>query len=118
MLLIEWLHVQVKSIVLMQIIFRFAKNLSADSIQLSTLKGEGELSNLELDCVAIQNLLDLPTWLQINHANCNRVHVKVFHKFLFNVLFVLTIFKLMKNKEIILYSLIYNSYFNRYHGRN
>jgi len=56
---------------------RFAKNLSADSIQLSTLRGEGELSNLELDCVAIQNLVNLPTWLQINHAKCNRVHVKV-----------------------------------------
>ncbi|CAK8686968.1 unnamed protein product [Clavelina lepadiformis] len=56
---------------------KFAKNLSADSIQLSTLRGEGELSNLELDCVAIQNLVDLPTWLQINHAKCNKVHVKI-----------------------------------------
>nr|CAB3267499.1 UHRF1-binding protein 1-like [Phallusia mammillata] len=56
---------------------KFAKNLSADSIQLSTLRGEGELSNLELDCVAIQNLINLPTWLQINHAKCNKVHVKI-----------------------------------------
>nr|XP_002121271.2 UHRF1-binding protein 1-like [Ciona intestinalis] len=56
---------------------KFAKNLSADSINISTLRGEGELNNLELDCVALQNLMNLPTWLQFNHAKCNRVHVKI-----------------------------------------
>lgn len=61
---------------------RFTKNLSADSINLSTFKGEGELSNLEFDCVAIQNLINLPTWLQINRATCNRVAVKVFSVYL------------------------------------
>ncbi|XP_039253730.2 bridge-like lipid transfer protein family member 3B isoform X1 [Styela clava] len=56
---------------------KFAKNLSADKINLSTLRGEGELNNLELDCIALQNVMNLPTWLQINRASCNRVHVKI-----------------------------------------
>ncbi|KAA8580243.1 hypothetical protein FQN60_005778 [Etheostoma spectabile] len=46
----------------------FAKNLSPDKINLSTLKGEGQLTNLELDEEVLQSLLDLPTWLAINHT--------------------------------------------------
>lgn len=56
---------------------KFTKNLSADKINLSTLRGEGELTNLELDCDALQNLMNLPTWLKIENARCNRVHVKI-----------------------------------------
>ncbi|TRY71448.1 hypothetical protein DNTS_010936 [Danionella cerebrum] len=44
---------------------RFTKNLSPDKINVSTLKGEGQLSNLELDEEVLQNMLDLPTWLAI-----------------------------------------------------
>jgi len=56
---------------------KFANNLSPDKINLSTLRGEGELSNLEFNCEALQNLLNLPTWLKIDHAICNKVTVKI-----------------------------------------
>ncbi|KAG8138008.1 hypothetical protein E2320_003948 [Naja naja] len=45
---------------------RFTKNLSPDKINLSTLKGEGQVTNIELDEEVLQNMLDLPTWLAIN----------------------------------------------------
>lgn len=56
---------------------RFAKNLSPDKINLSTLKGEGQLTNLELDEEVLQNLLDLPTWLAINRVECNKAAIRV-----------------------------------------
>ena len=56
---------------------RFTKNLSPDKIHLSTLKGEGEMSNLELDEVVLMELLDLPTWLRLSSATCNKVAIKV-----------------------------------------
>ncbi|XP_046559644.1 LOW QUALITY PROTEIN: UHRF1-binding protein 1-like [Haliotis rubra] len=56
---------------------KFCKNLSTDKISLSTLKGEGELCNLELDEDIITELLDLPTWLKISRASCNRVSIKI-----------------------------------------
>ncbi|KAK3796295.1 hypothetical protein RRG08_041609 [Elysia crispata] len=56
---------------------KFAKNLSSDKINLSTLKGEGEMSNLELNEDILTQLLELPTWLRITKAVCNRVAVKV-----------------------------------------
>ncbi|KAK6191468.1 hypothetical protein SNE40_003151 [Patella caerulea] len=56
---------------------KFTKNLSPDKINLSTLKGEGELSNLELDENVLTELLDLPTWLNIKKASCNRVSIKI-----------------------------------------
>lgn len=56
---------------------RFTKNLSPDKIQLSTLKGEGELTNLELNEEVLMELMDLPTWLKLNTAVCNKVSVKV-----------------------------------------
>lgn len=57
--------------------FRFTKNLSPDKINLSTLKGEGELKNLELDEEVLQNMLDLPTWLAINKVFCNKASIRV-----------------------------------------
>uniref|UniRef100_A0A3Q4AD76 Uncharacterized protein n=1 Tax=Mola mola TaxID=94237 RepID=A0A3Q4AD76_MOLML len=57
---------------LIQIQILFAKNLSPDKINLSTLKGEGQLTNLELDEEVLQSLLDLPTWLAINRVCCNK----------------------------------------------
>lgn len=55
---------------------RFTKNLSPDKINLSTLKGEGELKNLELDEEVLQNMLDLPTWLAINRVFCNKASIR------------------------------------------
>lgn len=56
---------------------RFTKNLSPDKINLSTLKGEGQLTNLELDEDVLQNMLDLPTWLAINKVFCNKAAIRV-----------------------------------------
>uniref|UniRef100_A0A8C6RAP6 Bridge-like lipid transfer protein family member 3B n=1 Tax=Nannospalax galili TaxID=1026970 RepID=A0A8C6RAP6_NANGA len=56
---------------------RFTKNLSPDKINLSTLKGEGELKNLELDEEVLQNMLDLPTWLAISRVFCNKASIRI-----------------------------------------
>uniref|UniRef100_A0A8C8E0I4 Bridge-like lipid transfer protein family member 3B n=1 Tax=Oryzias sinensis TaxID=183150 RepID=A0A8C8E0I4_9TELE len=52
-------------------------NLSPDKINLSTLKGEGQLTNLELDEEVLQSLLDLPTWLAINRVFCNKAAIRI-----------------------------------------
>ncbi|XP_072853498.2 bridge-like lipid transfer protein family member 3A [Pogona vitticeps] len=56
---------------------RFTKNLSPDKINLSTLKGQGQLSNLELDEEVLQNVLDLPTWLAITRVFCNKASIRI-----------------------------------------
>ncbi|XP_073472112.1 bridge-like lipid transfer protein family member 3A [Aquarana catesbeiana] len=56
---------------------RFAKNLSPEQINLSTLRGEGQLTDLELDEEALQNMLDLPTWLAITRVYCNRAAIRI-----------------------------------------
>ncbi|XP_071956518.1 bridge-like lipid transfer protein family member 3B [Antedon mediterranea] len=56
---------------------KFAKNLSGDRIRLSTLKGEGNLTNLELDEEALMDLLELPSWMVLTKAFCNKVSVKI-----------------------------------------
>ncbi|XP_073183523.1 bridge-like lipid transfer protein family member 3B isoform X3 [Lepidochelys kempii] len=56
---------------------RFTKNLSPDKINLSTLKGEGQLTNLEFDEEVLQNMLDLPTWLAINKVFCNKAAIRI-----------------------------------------
>lgn len=56
---------------------RFVKNLSSNQINLSTLKGEGELSSINLDEKALEELVELPTWLKIQQATCGRVFLKV-----------------------------------------
>uniref|UniRef100_A0A3Q2P7B7 Bridge-like lipid transfer protein family member 3A n=1 Tax=Fundulus heteroclitus TaxID=8078 RepID=A0A3Q2P7B7_FUNHE len=55
----------------------FTKNLSPDKINLSTLRGEGHLSNLELDEEVLQNMLDLPTWLAVTRVYCNKAAIRV-----------------------------------------
>ena len=47
------------------------------SVSVSTLKGEGELRDLELDEDVLTGLLELPTWLRISAATVNRVSVKM-----------------------------------------
>lgn len=59
------------------LLLRFTKNLSPDKINLSTLKGEGQLSNLELDEEVLQNMLDLPTWLAVTRVYCNKAAIRV-----------------------------------------
>ncbi|NXF08012.1 UH1BL protein, partial [Smithornis capensis] len=61
---------------------RFTKNLSPDKINLSTLKGEGQLTNLELDQEVLQNMLDLPTWLAINKVFCNKASIRISNLFI------------------------------------
>ncbi|CAI9537868.1 unnamed protein product, partial [Staurois parvus] len=56
---------------------RFTKNLSPEQINLSTLRGEGHLTDLELDEEALQNMLDLPTWLAITRVYCNRAAIRI-----------------------------------------
>ncbi|XP_066140854.1 bridge-like lipid transfer protein family member 3B isoform X1 [Euwallacea fornicatus] len=56
---------------------RFTKNLSADKINLSTFKGEGELTNLELNEDVITDLLELPCWLRLTKAWCNKVTFRI-----------------------------------------
>ncbi|XP_017265163.1 UHRF1-binding protein 1 [Kryptolebias marmoratus] len=56
---------------------RFTKNLSPDKINVSTLKGEGQLSNLELDEEVLQNMLDLPTWLAVTRVYCNKAAIRI-----------------------------------------
>ncbi|EGW01515.1 UHRF1-binding protein 1 [Cricetulus griseus] len=56
---------------------KFTKNLSPDKINLSTLKGEGQLTNLELDEEVLQNVLELPTWLAITRVYCNRASIRI-----------------------------------------
>ncbi|KFZ48397.1 UHRF1-binding protein 1, partial [Antrostomus carolinensis] len=56
---------------------RFTKNLSPDKINLSTLKGQGQLTNIELDEEVLQNVLELPTWLAITRVYCNKASIKI-----------------------------------------
>ncbi|XP_075709673.1 bridge-like lipid transfer protein family member 3A isoform X2 [Rhinoderma darwinii] len=56
---------------------RFTKNLSPEQINLSTLRGEGQLTDLQLDEEALQNMLDLPTWLAITRVYCNRAAIRI-----------------------------------------
>ncbi|KAK6637779.1 hypothetical protein RUM44_008201 [Polyplax serrata] len=60
-----------------KLLSKFTKGLSTDKINLSTFKGEGELSNLELDEIVLTDLLDLPSWLRITNAWCDNVHFRV-----------------------------------------
>ncbi|XP_053383939.1 bridge-like lipid transfer protein family member 3B isoform X2 [Mercenaria mercenaria] len=56
---------------------KFTKNLSPDKINISTLKGEGEMTNLELDELVLMDVMDLPTWMKLTKAVCNKVSAKV-----------------------------------------
>lgn len=57
--------------------FRYTKNLSADKINLSTFKGEGELTKLELDETVLTELLELPSWVRLTSAWCNKVSFRI-----------------------------------------
>lgn len=57
--------------------FSYTKNLSSDKINLSTFRGEGELSNLQLDENVLTELLELPSWLRLTSAWCNHVSFRI-----------------------------------------
>lgn len=56
---------------------RYFKNLSTDKVNFSTIKGEGEVADLELDEIALTDLLDLPAWMRITSAKCNKVTFQI-----------------------------------------
>jgi hypothetical protein len=56
---------------------RYLKNVSANQINISTFKGEGEMKNIQLDENVLMDLLELPTWLSITNAKCNKASLKV-----------------------------------------
>lgn len=56
---------------------RYTKNLSSDKINISTFRGEGELSNLQLDENVLTELLELPAWLRLTSAWCNHVSFRI-----------------------------------------
>lgn len=56
---------------------RFTKNLSPNKISVKFLKGEGELHNLELDETTLSELLELPPWIRLTKAVCNRISAKI-----------------------------------------
>ncbi len=59
------------------IIDRYVKKLSSDRINVSTLKGEGELLDLDLDEEVLTELLALPIWMKIRKARCNRARIMI-----------------------------------------
>lgn len=44
---------------------------------MSTFRGEGELSNLQLDEAVLTELLELPSWLRLTSAWCNHVSFRI-----------------------------------------
>lgn len=57
--------------------YRYFKNLSTDKINFNTIKGEGEIISLELDEIALTDLLELPAWMRITSAKCNKVKFQI-----------------------------------------
>ncbi|KAI3379990.1 hypothetical protein SNEBB_000231 [Seison nebaliae] len=62
---------------IVKVLSRFTKNLSNDNINLSTIKGEGVLNNLELNEEVLMHLIELPLWLRISKAVCNKINIKI-----------------------------------------
>lgn len=56
---------------------KFVVNLNDKQLSLSALKGEGELTNLELNCAVLTELLELPVWVRLVQATCNRAAIRI-----------------------------------------
>ncbi|KAM3966078.1 bridge-like lipid transfer protein family member 3B [Aphomia sociella] len=56
---------------------RFTKNLSPEQISLSALRGSGELQDLTLDEDLLTDLLELPGWVRLTSAKCNRATFRI-----------------------------------------
>ncbi|KAI6177316.1 hypothetical protein M3Y97_00893400 [Aphelenchoides bicaudatus] len=55
----------------------FARNITPNQISVEVLRGKGELRNIILNEDVLSEKLELPPWLRIKHASCNRVTVKI-----------------------------------------
>ncbi|XP_052749957.1 UHRF1-binding protein 1-like [Galleria mellonella] len=56
---------------------RYTKNLSPEQISLSALRGSGELQDLTLDEDLLTDLLELPGWVRLTSAKCNRATFRI-----------------------------------------
>lgn len=56
---------------------RFTKDLKPQDINLSFLSGKGELNNLELDPNFLNEILELPPWVEFQSAVCDNIKAKV-----------------------------------------
>ncbi|XP_026492522.2 bridge-like lipid transfer protein family member 3B isoform X2 [Vanessa tameamea] len=56
---------------------RYTKNLSPEQISLSALRGSGELQDLTLDEDLLTDLLELPGWVRLTSARCNRASFRI-----------------------------------------
>ncbi|CAB3225319.1 unnamed protein product [Arctia plantaginis] len=56
---------------------RYTKNLSPEQISLSALRGSGELQDLTLDEELLTDLLELPGWVRLTSAKCNRASFRI-----------------------------------------
>ncbi|XP_045453508.1 UHRF1-binding protein 1-like [Melitaea cinxia] len=56
---------------------RYTKNLSPEQISLSALRGSGELQDLTLDEDLLTDLLELPGWVRLTSAKCNRASFRI-----------------------------------------
>lgn len=53
------------------------KDLSPDKINVSAFRGEGDLSNLQLNEDVLTDLLELPSWIRLTSAWCNHVSFRI-----------------------------------------
>ncbi|XP_041968977.1 UHRF1-binding protein 1-like isoform X2 [Aricia agestis] len=56
---------------------RYTKNLSPEQISLSALRGSGELQDLTLEEDLLTELLELPGWVRLTSAKCNRASFRI-----------------------------------------
>ena len=56
---------------------RFTKDLKPQDINLSFFSGKGELNNLELDPCFLNEILQLPPWIEFQSAVCDNIKAKV-----------------------------------------
>lgn len=57
--------------------YSYVKDLSPDKINVSTFRGEGDLSNLQLNEDVLTDLLELPPWIRLTSAWCNHVSFRI-----------------------------------------
>jgi len=57
--------------------YRFTKDLKPQDINLSFFSGKGELKNLELDPNFLNEVLQLPPWIEFHSATCDNIRAKV-----------------------------------------
>ena len=58
-------------------ILRFTKDLKPQDINRSFFSGNGELNNLELDPNFLNEILQLPPWIEFQSAICDNIKAKV-----------------------------------------